>query len=584
MSRESSLATLPAFIAETLDLWNVPGAAVAVVKADEILLCEGFGWRNTASQLPVTANTLFPIASCTKAFTAATLALLVDEGKLDWDTPIREYLPTFRLQDAFASERMTARDLLSHRSGLPRHDLMWYASRYTRQEIFDRLRYLEPSRDFRTAWQYQNMMYMVAGLLVTAISGSSWEAFVQQRIFDLLGMSSSNFSTVATQQSPDFATPYQELHGQLGAIPFFTNDGEKDAMGPAGSIIATVNDMARWLRIHVNGGKYQGEPFISANSLEQMHSPHMVINDATARQRFGSELSSYGLGWFIHVHKGQVLLHHGGNIDGFSALTSFLPREQLGVVVLTNAQRNGVPSVISYTVYDRLLGLAATDWNARFKSFYDDIKAAEAQSKTRSVQKRQATAPPSHPIAAFTGEYEHPAYGVMAIRQVDGQLQLVLNDKFTLPLNHYHYDYFEGYFERFDLLLKVAFSSDANGNIAQAAVQLEPAVKDIVFVRRADPRLNDVGFLAQFVGVYDLMELQLTVVLKGKTLVATLPGQATYILLPYQGDEFQLKGMPGYSLEFQRNAAGAISAAIFTQPTATFTARRRAADPSSSGQ
>src|SRR5579885_1593422 len=182
------------FVRRMLEEWKVQGCAVAIIKDGEILLSQGFGLRNTAEGLEVTPETLFPIASCTKAFTATSVALLADEGKLDWDTPVRKYLPSFRLFDSFATERMTPRDLVTHRSGLPRHDLMWYHSTRSRQELFDRLQYLEPSKDFRSLWQYQNLMYMTAGYLAGEVAGQSWEDLVQKRLFDPLGMTSSNFS------------------------------------------------------------------------------------------------------------------------------------------------------------------------------------------------------------------------------------------------------------------------------------------------------------------------------------------------------------------------------------------------------
>ena len=255
------------FVLKTLELWHVPGLAVGVIKDGQIILCEGYGLRNITKNLLVTPDTLFPIGSCTKAFTAMSVGLLVDEGKLNWDKPVQEYLPTFKLQDTFASERMTPRDLLTHRSGLPRHDMMWYATNYDRQEIFNRLRYLEASRDFRYEFQYQNIMYMVAGLLVGEMVGTTWEKFIQTRIFDQLNMKNSNLSTTVTQNSPNFATPYLYRGGQIKDIPFFESDGEKATVGPAGNIVSCVSDMAKWLHLHANGGKLGEQQFISEANL-----------------------------------------------------------------------------------------------------------------------------------------------------------------------------------------------------------------------------------------------------------------------------------------------------------------------------
>jgi CubicO group peptidase (beta-lactamase class C family) len=195
------------FVNKILQEWKVQGCAVAIIQDGELLLSQGFGLRNAAEGLEVTPETLFPIASCTKAFTATSMAMLADEGKLDWDTPVRTYLPSFRMFDSFATERMTPRDLVTHRSGLPRHDLMWYNSSRTRKELFERLQYLEPYKDLRTVWQYQNLMYMVAGYLVGELSGMSWEAFVQQRIFQPLGMTNSLFDIDQAKELPNCSRP-----------------------------------------------------------------------------------------------------------------------------------------------------------------------------------------------------------------------------------------------------------------------------------------------------------------------------------------------------------------------------------------
>jgi CubicO group peptidase (beta-lactamase class C family) len=474
------------FVRKTLELWHVPGLAIVIVQDGRIILCEGFGLRNIEKNLSVTPGTLFPIGSCTKAFTGMSIGMLVDSGMLDWDKPVREYLPTFKLQDKFATERMTPRDLLAHRSGLPSHDLMWYASNFSRREIFNRLPHLEPSRDFRYSYQYQNIMYIMAGLLVEEIVGMSWEQFVQTRIFDRLGMTNSNLSTVVTQQAHDFASPYIYQDDQLRQIPFYEADGDKDALGPAGNISSCVVDMAKWLQVQLNRGKLGQQQFVSESTLAQMHTPHIFIDDPEVQNRLGYEVTSYGLGWRIQSHKGQVLVHHTGGIDGFAAFTSLMPRHNIGVVTLSNSDsyNNAAAQVIAYTVYDRLLGLVPTDWNALIKPYYDDLVGAEKLNKEKSSAERKPGTQMSHPIESYQGNYEHPGYGVVSIKKVDYQLQMVINDKLTLLLKHYHYDIFEAYLERyFHRRMNVAFSNGLKGDIAQVAIQMEPMVDDVIFRR-----------------------------------------------------------------------------------------------------
>lgn len=471
------------FIEDFLDTWHVPGVAIAVVKDGQIVVCQGYGKRNITHNLPVTSETLFPIASCTKAFTAMSVGLLVDDGKLDWDQPVRDYLSNFQLKDTFATERMTPRDLLTHRSGLPRHDLVWCASHFTRSEILERLRYLEPNRDFRYAYQYQNMMYMVAGLLVGQVTNGSWEQFVQTHIFDPLGMHRSNFSTTQTQQMSDFATPYQYREGKLKEIPFFIADGESDAVGPCGNIKSTITDMAKWLQLHLNGGKVAEQSFISETHLKEMHTPQILINDPQDKERFDYDFMSYGLGWEINAYQGCVLIEHGGVIDGFKSFVSFIPRQQLGVIVLSNADSyyNPIPKLLTYTIYDRLLGVSQVNWSDYFKPIFDKKVAAQNQKASQPKNPQSTIALPQL-WEAYLGDYENPGYGRISIRRRKDELELVMNDKCVLKIER-EGDTLEVIFAPYDSRFPLSFEKDKQGTIVEISLPLEPRGKNIVFQR-----------------------------------------------------------------------------------------------------
>jgi len=561
------------FVHTTIHDWHVPGLAIALVKDGEVVFSQGFGLRDVEHDLEVTPQTLFPIGSATKAFTTMALALLADEGKLDWDVPVKEYIPTFKLSDPFATERMTPRDLVCHRSGLPRHDLMWYGSPFTRKELFDRLRYLEPNQDFRTTWQYQNLMYMAAGYLVEQISGQSWEDFVQQRIFERLEMSSSLFDTTQAQQTADFSLPYQKKDGEARLIPFY---GEQWAVGPAGAIVSCIDDLSTWVQLHLRQGKHQARQFVSPGQITLMHSPQMVIGGNSEYAELLS--SSYGLGWFIVPYRGHTLLHHGGNIDGFSTLVSFLPTENLGVVVLTNLTGNPLGTILTYNIYDRLLGLTEVPWNQRNKEIFATIESAGEKGKEKAQSDRLPDTRPSHTLDAYTGDYEHPGYGRLVIEQEGEQLQLRFN-AFICPLKHYHYDTFECVIEKFDQSVSISFSTNARGEIDGLSAPLEPAVKDIVFKRIPRQEMLDRAFLEQFTGQYALVGLPLaiTVALKGEhSLVLTVPGQPNYELVPHKGTEFRVKGLSGFGIEFIRDESSAVVEAILVQPGAVLTAKKQA--------
>lgn len=562
------------YIQQALDLWHVPGAAVAVIHEGELILCEGYGLRNLEKNLVVTPETLFPIASCTKAFTSMCLALLIEEGKLDWDKPLRQYLPTFKLNESFITEHVTPRDLLCHRTGLPRHDMIWYASNFNRREIFDRLQFLELSKDLRSAFQYNNLMYMTAGWLVQELTGMSWEIFVQKRIFDVLGMNRSNTSSAQTQQDENHSQPYMYRRGVQKEIPFYEADGDKVATGPAGTIVSCVKDLALWLQVYIHEGKAGGIQLVSPNQLHEMHKPHMFVDDPQGQKRFGFEFSSYGLGWGLQDYKGQVLVQHGGAIVGFGSLVSFMPRHKLGVVVLSNGDRvhNSLPEAVTLELFDRWLGFEKTDWNSKYKELTDEVLAADDRGKAQSVEQRRSI-PPSHPIEAFLGDYNHPGYGVISIRKAGEELELVMNNKIHMSLEPYHYDIFEATFESQDMHSKLSFTTDLQGNIAGFSTQIEPMVKDAFFKRLPDSNLSDPEFLLRFIGEYDLMGDRLLIVIKDGKLFASLPGQE-HELVPYQGTEFHIKEMVGFGITFLMDDRGTCIQANLNQPGSVFVAKR----------
>lgn len=563
------LKGLDKFINEMMAEWNVPGLAISVVQDGRLVYSQGFGLRDVDKSLPVTPQTLFAIGSCTKAFTAATMGILVDERKLEWDRPLREYLPTFRLKDDFASERMTPRDLVCHRSGLPRHDATWYNSSATRQELFERLRYLEPSKDFRTTYQYQNLMFMTAGYLVEQIIGTSWERFVRSRIFLPLGMSNSNFSVDDSQKAPDFALPYMEKDDKVIEIPF----RNIDTIGPAGSINSSVTDMSSWLLLNLSKGKIGDQQIISESSLKEIHSPQMISSQSYRYDE--SFYSMYGMGWGVTSYRGHLMLSHGGGIDGFTARVTLLPRDNMGMVILTNMNGSPLPSIVAYNVADRLLGFDQVDWNGRIREEVEEGKKEAEQAKKDKDKDRKPNTKPSHPLEDYVGDYEHPGYGVFSVQKKGDDLQAVYNS-IPYTVTHYHYDVFDLIYEKFDMTFKVSFLTDLKGNIESLSIQLEPAVGPAVFTRLPEKAMMERGFLEKFVGEYALGEATATVYVKGEnTLFLSVPGQPEYELVPYRGTTFNFKILAGYSIEFIMNESGEVIEAKVTQPNGVFTATKK---------
>lgn len=562
------LAGFDDFARAVRDQWQTPGVVIAVVRGGEVVYVHALGVRDVAQNLEVTPQTLFAIASCTKAFTTAALAILVDEGRLDWDLPVREFVPSFRLQDPLATERITARDLVCHRSGLPRHDLLWYGSTKSRSELVQRMRHLEPSTDFRSTWQYQNLMYMTAGYVIEQITGQSWEEFVHDRIFAPLSMNGSTFAVEESRQNPDHALPYKrERNGTVHEIPFYSQWG----IGPAGGINSSVRDLAKWITMHLNEGRWDGTQVVSKSQVREMHTPQMVM---PPNDKYPELLHpSYGLGWSIRGYRGHELLQHGGNIDGFASLVTLLPRENIGVVVLTNLDRSPVPWILSMSLCDRLLELPEAPWNNRAQQEHDESKEAQRRSEEKDAGDRRTDTLPSHPIESYAGEYEHPAYGVIEFVLGEGG-PVVLHNGIEFPTVHYQYDTFDVTLEQWDQTFKATFSTNARGEVESLRIPLEPEVRDIIFVRMSDRALREPEYLERFAGTYDLSGETMTITLRDDTLRAQLPHRLPLVLVPSRENQFTAKGVSGYEVAFVADAEGRVVAATITQPGAVQTTRR----------
>ncbi|HET9266014.1 MAG TPA: serine hydrolase [Vicinamibacterales bacterium] len=559
------------FVRGAMKSWGVPGLAIAVVKDGQVVLAKGYGVRNIEKSLAVTPDTIFAIGSSTKAFTTMAMGMLVEEGKLAWDEPVTTYLPRFRLKDEVAGKRMTPRDLVTHRSGLPRHDLVWYNAKLSRQDLVDRLPYLEPNEDFREKFQYQNLMFLTAGHLTATVAGVSWEEVLRTRILDPIGMTHSNFAVTESQKSQDFAAPYTLKDKTAIDVPFRVID----TMGPAGSINASVNDMARWVQLNLSG-TVEGKRIVAARQLAELHRPQMVIQafpglfeDPEIQQ------PSYGLGWFIESYRGRKRVHHGGNIDGFSAMVALMPDDGLGVVVLSNLNGTPLPTIVARHATDRMLRLEPIDWNGRaLKRREVGEKANEAAKKSAGEERKSGTKP-AHPLDEYAGEYEHPAYGVVAVRQEGAALTAQFHD-IPMRLNHWHYETFRGDVEDKSLSevkLFFQFFTDGQGEVDRLTVPFEPAVEPISFRKRPPARLTDAAFLGQLAGDYAMVDnpaFKMSVTLTGSALSLTLPGQAPIELEPAHGSSFRLKGLSGFAARFVLEAGNPTTLKVI-QPNGVFT-------------
>ena len=463
------LAQFDTLVAEVMAEWRVPGLAMAVVRAGEDPLLRCWGLRNIDTGAPVTPDTVFSICSVTKSFTATAIALLVDEGRLNWDAPVRAVLPEFRLRDTVATEWASLRDLLTHRTGLPRHDWIHMGGHLDNAGILAALHHLEPSKPFRGVWQYNNLMYLTAGLVLERASGEPWDDFVRTRILLPLGMERATTSLEdMLARHPDCAVGHAMLDGEPRRIPL-----QPIYARPAGSICASIAEMAAWLRFHLDPTGRDGLRLSPAVAAE-LTAPQMYIG----RSDF-AEIGpmQYGFGFFVGQYRGaRCFGHSGGPWCGYNCDLRLLPAHGSGVMVITNGHDSGCAPLINM-VLDHLLGLEPLPWLDRFYS-----APVPLHRSTRAAVRHRYTWR-SRTLADYAGEYAHPA-GTVRI-STDGERLRWRGLGLDLPMEHRHSNVFDIRAEptAWPGNKTVQFISTVEGNIESLMVPLEPAVAPIVFQR-----------------------------------------------------------------------------------------------------
>ncbi len=563
--RRLSMESIGQFVVEQLAAWEVPGCAVAAVRGGEVVLAGGWGLRDVGTVLPVTADTLFAVGSVTKAFTAAAVGALVDDGVLEWERPLRDYLPDLRLHDLVVSDRLSVVDLLSHRSGLPRHDLVWLGHPgRSRAESLRRLRFLPLSKDLRQQFQYCNLGYLIAGHVVDMLSSASWEDHLRSRLLAPLGMDRSNLTVGDLCAAPDHATAYERRLGVVVPVP----PRPVTAMAPAGALNSCAADMARWLLAQLGGGQVGGKTVMSPGTMARQHAPHMLIPED--RTSTDSTRHAYGLGWMIGRYRGRRLAEHGGGIDGFQAECMLLPDDGVGVAVMTNSSSSAMESVVAYRVLDELLGLEPLDWFSKFKPRFDAGMAGGREA--RAARRVVADAPSPRPLDAYAGDYEHPGYGTLTIAVVRDALQPRFGTM-DLSLAHRHYETFDLHWHEAgdqSHIFPLMFLSDADGDVTALTVPFEPTLEPLRFDRLPDARARDPQVLRRLCGNYAMGPIEVVVALRGDdVLTVTEPGAPPIELQPVRGLRFKVKDQPAITAEFELDDSGT-AARLVVQPLGIF--------------
>ncbi|WP_161971812.1 serine hydrolase [Algoriphagus kandeliae] len=558
---------------------NTPGFAVAIVQKDKIVYAKGFGYKDVENQVPVTENTLFAIGSSSKAFTSAVLGVLRKEEKIDFDERPGKYIPELRFAKPWMNEQIIVKDLMAHRTGLPRHDFSWFMfPSESKTELIKRIEFQEPFTGLRQQWYYNNWMFFLQGEIGARLTGKSWEQNVQELFFDKLGMTRSNFRIPDMEKDADKSFGYSvDLEGKTKKMDYYNIA----AMGPAGAINSSVSEMSNWLITWINGGKFKGEQIIPEDYVKEAMSAHMVVSAGTpSKEHPDVQFSNYGYGWFLASYRGHYRVEHGGNIDGFSASASFFPTDSLGIMILTNQNGSPLPGVARNIISDYMLELDPADWLGETVKRLEEAKEAQAKAKAAADSTAKVSlTKPSHILMDYSGTYEHPGYGKMEIDLKNDTL-FVQTGLLGGFLEHKDYDTFNMYLiyqgePNRDNPFIFQFVSNMTGDISGLKAALEPALDPIEFKRT--PKENELSMddLKKYEGAYMLMGVQeVKIYIKEEKLYAFVPGQPEYELVNIGEHEFNLKVLEGFKVKFEEKD-GEIIAVSFIQPNGTFRGERK---------
>ncbi len=454
----SVFAILPLFVnAQTLDeklkeiddyanvvmtTWKGPGMAIAIVKDDKTVFEKGYGVRELGKSELVDQNTVFAIASNSKAFTTAALAILADEKKIAWDDKVSKYLPDLQMYDPWVTSELTIRDLVTHRVGLDTFsgDLLWYETTYSGDEILGRLRHLPRVSSFRTRYGYQNLMFIAAGKVIEKVSGRSWCQFVRERILTSLGMSRT---TCSVKDLPDNAAwPHNESGGTLRVL----HRGNVDGSSSAAALNSSVTDLSKWVRTQLGKGTYEGKQIFSEAQAWQMHQPYLAqqISAAASRSNPTRHFSGVAMGWFVYDYYGRKIINHSGGLDGMLSYTVLIPEENVGFVVLTNSESPAF-AVMMNKIRDVFVGAPKRDWNEESKAQIAANKARDGEARSAADDARVANTKPTLALTAYTGTYTSQMYGDVVVAEEKGKLvmRFTPSPNFVADLEHWHYDTFQ---------------------------------------------------------------------------------------------------------------------------------------------
>ena len=569
---DKRLKGLDSELEKVLKKLEEPGFAVAIVENDQILYSKGFGYRDYENKIKVDSNTLFAIGSATKSFTSSLLGVLREDEKLDFeDSPI-DHINELRFYNSQMNDVISIRDMMSHRTGLPRHDASWYFfPTFSKDSLVSRVKHHKPFTSVRNQWWYNNFMFMLQGVIAERITNKTWSENIKEMIFEPLGMTRSNTSIAELENSENAAFGYSE---DFKKMDYYKIAG----MGPAGSINSSVNEMSKWLITWINKGEYKSKKILPPNYTEEAISSQSVIGaNLPDEDNPGLHLANYGYGWFLSSYKGHYRVEHGGNIDGFSTSAAFYPSDKVGIIVLSNQNASNTPSIVRNIISDRMLDVKKTDW---LKYHFDKLKEAELiqkeLDKNEDSDKIKGTNP-SRSMNEYEGEYTNLGYGTFDVSMKNDSLFMKIPNK-TFWLSHHHYDTFLPYELRNgqvnledESVTFITFSADQLGEIKKLSTELEPAIDEPIYFDRKIKTIEiETSELGKYVGDFKFMKNMCKTYLKDDVLYVIVPKQPEYKLNPIGKHLFSFEKLEGYKVKFDVSKNEKVTHISFIQPNGTF--------------
>jgi len=555
-----------------LNVSKSAGFSVAIVKGNDIIYANGFGFSDIENKAPVTSNTIFAIGSSTKAFTASLLGILRENGKVDFESSPRKYIPELQFYNSEMNTQITIKDLMTHRTGLPRHSGAWKMfPTESQDEFLARIAYQEPVHALRSKFRYNNFMYFVQGVVAERLTNKSWEQNIVQNLFEPLQMENSSANIEGLSNNNQAATGYYFENGLTTEIDY------KDIgmMNPAGGINSSVNDMSKWMIAWLNKGVYKGDQILPANYVKEAMSSQMVITGRLPKDSNpGTFMFNYGYGWFISSYKGHYRVDHGGNIDGFSASVTFYPTDDLGIVVLSNQNKSVVPQAITNIIADELLNTPQTNWIEKLE------KKIEQETKITEADPIVSIAPVQD-LSEYTGSYKHKGYGTYEVITRNDSL-FAKFPEYTQWLNPIHPNVFETFYvldNRVDPHSKgksIKFVTNFEDKISGSEIKLERALDPINFNRT--PLKTDLAVkvnMDAYIGEYTFKSMTFDVAKKNDQLQMTINGDQTVQLEIDKKNSFSVVNKEGFTISFTVAKNQMASDLVLHQPNGTFTAKRK---------